>query len=43
MTVTRLRQTPRISQNGAGETSATSTGRSIDRVSGGERVKGLTI
>jgi Dolichyl-phosphate-mannose-protein mannosyltransferase len=41
--VGRLCQTPGVSQNGAGGSLATWTGRSRDRASGGERVKRPTI
>src|SRR5881394_3912524 len=41
--VERLYQTPGVSQNGAAETRVTSTGSSLERVSGSERVKRRTV
>jgi 4-amino-4-deoxy-L-arabinose transferase-like glycosyltransferase len=43
LAVGRLCQTPGVSQNGAAGTRATSTGRSLERVSGSERVKRPTV
>jgi hypothetical protein len=43
LVVRRLCQTPGVSQNGASGTRATSTGSSLERVSGSERVKRPTI
>src|SRR5947207_10558121 len=41
--VGRLYQTPGVSENGAAETRVTSTGSSLERVSGSERVKRRTV